>query len=211
MPALNPGSQNPIPQLETAGPTINNSVVWIVVVVVGGIIFIGAAVACALIYYTKRRRERHPYLIEHGIIKERKGSEGRLSRKDEERRQHMIRKSLASRSTDSAGSSRLSAMMEQIDRELLEIERQERQESTRLKDDWKQWEARVRHERSKSGDQHPATASASVPSAPSAPTEVPILAIPSPAKHRSHGRVSSLRPPTTPPVPARHPGRCSPS
>lgn len=201
MPAINPGAQNPIPQLDTPSPTTNNSVVWIVVVVVGGIIFLGAITACALIVYTKRRRERHPYLIEHGIIKGSKGSEGGLSRKEEARRQHMIRKSLASRSTDSAGS-RLSAMMEQIDRELLEIEQQE---STKLKDDWKQWEARVRHERSTSGEQHPATSAASVPSATS---EVPILAIPSPAKHRSQGRTTTTTGsrPSSPPSPPSYTG-----
>jgi len=40
------------------------------------------------------------------------------------------------------------------------MEEMERRESTRLKDDWKRWEARVRQERSMSGGQHPAVSEA---------------------------------------------------
>jgi hypothetical protein len=191
-------------QLEVGKDTVyvntNGTVVWIVVAVVGGAIVIGCTLAFVLIYYTKRRQARrdselHPFLARDGIVKKRTRSGTELSEEEEARRRHMIRKSLATRSSCSAGSGS-SATVEQVDRELEELERRE---STRLKDDWKQWEARVRHERSMSGDQHPAASAAS---------GVPILAIPTPAKHRSHGEAPSPSLPPNPPVPPRHPGRC---
>ncbi|KAK4035018.1 hypothetical protein C8A01DRAFT_38530 [Parachaetomium inaequale] len=194
-------------QLEAGKDTVyvnaSNTVAWIVVAVVGGAIVIGCTLAFVFIYYIRRRRvrrdsEQHPFLTRDGIVKRRTRSGTELSEEEEARRRHIIRKSLATRSSCSAGSG-LSATVDQVDRELEEIERQE---STRLKDDWKQWEARVRHERSVSGDQHPAASAAS---------GVPILAIPTPAKHRSPGETPSPSPPPSPPVPPRHPGRRSAS
>jgi hypothetical protein len=191
---------------DTASPSISNSVVWIVAAVVGGIIVLGLTFALGLMYYTRRRQYRrdqelHPYLSREEIIKRRKMSRVDLFHEEEERRRLMIRKSLAARSTSSTGSN-LSAMMDEVDQELGQMERQE---STRLKEDWKRWEARVRHERTMSGGLHPAASAAS---------QVPILAIPTPAKHRSsHGRTSSMSPtpsPTpSPPIPPRHPARRS--
>jgi hypothetical protein len=184
-------------------PSTSNSVVWIVAAVVGGIIVVGLTFALGLMYYTRRRQykrdqELHPYLSREEIIKRRKMSKVDLYHEEEERRRLMIRKSLAARSTSSTGSN-FSDVMDQADQELGEIERQE---STRLKEDWKRWEARERRERSMSGGQHPAA---------SAANQVPILAIPTPAKHRSHGRRSSMSPPRSPPIPPRHPGRRSQS
>jgi hypothetical protein len=156
------------------------------------------------LYYIKRcqyqrARQLEPYLTRDEFMRRRKLSAADLFREEEERRQYMIRKSLASRSTSSVGS-RLSAMADQIDRELLEMERRE---SRRLKEDWKAWEARERQARSTSGVQHPAVASP--------PNDVPILAIPSPAKHRSQGRMQLMNPSRGPPTPPpRHPGRQAP-
>ncbi|KAK4199952.1 hypothetical protein QBC40DRAFT_297027 [Triangularia verruculosa] len=92
------------------------------------------------------------------------------------------------------------ATIHQIDQQLSEMERKE---STRLKEDWKRWEAQVRHERSASGEQHPAIA---------ASHSVPILTVPSPPKRRSQNRVSfpELRPEPLRPPP-RNPARCQPS
>ncbi|KAK4125567.1 hypothetical protein N657DRAFT_642312 [Parathielavia appendiculata] len=185
---------------DTASPSMSTSVVWIVASVVGGIIGVGVSFTFLMMYYTRRRQYRryqelHPYLSRDEIIKRQKMNRVDLFLEEEERRRQMIRKSLAARSTDSSGSS-LSAMMDQANRELRELERQE---STRLKEDWKRWEAQVRHERSMSAGQHPAASAAS---------QVPILAIPSPAKHR---RMPSMSPNSSAPVPPRHPGRRSAS
>ncbi|GAB1319181.1 hypothetical protein MFIFM68171_09391 [Madurella fahalii] len=184
--------------------TTSSSVVWIVAAVVGGIIFIGATLGSIAMCYTKRRQHQRaqelgPYLTRGEFIRRRKMSAADLFQEEEERRRYMIRKSLASRSTNSIGSG-LSATADQIDRELTEMERRE---STRLKDDWKRWEARERRVRSMSGGQHPAT---------SADSGVPILSIPTPAKHRSPGRMPVLSlPPGVPVPPPRHPGRRSSS
>lgn len=114
---------------------------------------------------------------------------------EEERRRQIIRKSLATRSSysGSSGVSTTTEQVEQIDQELREMERQE---SVRLKDDWKRWEARVRHERSTSGEQHPAASKIN---------GVPILAIPTPAKHRAQGRLSSIQPLANSPPPPSPP------
>lgn len=174
--------------------------VWVVAAVIGAIIVIGSAAAFIIMHYAKKRqrqrdRELHPYLQENNIVKGRK-KHCHVFANDEERRKHMIRKSLAKQSTDSdSGGSGFSAMMDLVDRELAEMERQE---ATKLKDDYKKWEANERKKRSKSGGQHPASSAAS---------SVPILEMPSPTKHRSHGRTASMSPPPTPPSPARLPSR----
>ena len=186
----------------------SDSVVWIVVCVVAGVIFLGSALALGIMFYSKRRQQKRDqalrpyYLPRHQAGKRRGVSASDLFREEEERRREIIRKSLATRSSYAASSGAISEStlaFDQVDRELVEMERRE---STRLKDDWKRWEARVHHERSVSGEQHPAASAAS--------NQVPIIAIPSPAKHRAQGRMS-LTCPATPPVPPRHPGRCSSS
>lgn len=146
-------------------------------------------------------------------------SEAGLSQEEEERRTQLIRKSLAARSSISTNSwaSRSSystmATLEQVDREQTDREQGEqggqgeleRHESTRLKDDWKRWEAQIREERSRSCGQHPAVSAAPVNNA-----AVPILTVPTPSKHRSQDRTCSGSPmpaPSPPPLPAKHPGR----
>ena len=210
---------NTVSQAE--GHTTPEGVAWIVIAIVGGVIFLGAAVVLALIYRSRLRQRKkdlalRPFYIQHYAAGRRRTSAHDQFREEEERRRDMIRKSLATRSSYSAASSRASqaslATLDQVDRELSEMERQE---SIRLKDDWKRWEARVRHERSVSGEQHPLVGQA-IAASNAVPNAVPILAIPSPAKHRSQGRMSLSpppitppTPPTTPPVPSRHPGRRS--
>lgn len=178
-----------------------SSAAWIAASVVGGIILLGAAISFVLVRCSRRRQYRRalqlePYLTRDEFLRRRKMSAADLLREEEERRKTIIRKSLARRSSDSTGSSRGSAAIDEIERELARIERQE---SIRLKDDWKRWEARTRRERSMSAGQHPAA---------SAEDGVPILAMPSPAKHRSLGRMSAPNPLVPPP---RHPGRPSPA
>ncbi|KAK3294566.1 uncharacterized protein B0H64DRAFT_190268 [Chaetomium fimeti] len=184
--------RGPDPPRETskdnAAPSTTNTVVWIVAAVVGGLIVVGGVVAFVLIKYTKRRQlrrdqELHPYLTKSEIIKRRKMENTDPFLELESHRKRMINKSLATRSSYSAGSG-FSAMADQIDRELAEMERQE---TTKLKDDWKKWEAKVRQERS--GRRHPATTAAS---------EAPILSIPTPAKHKSPSQTPSTSPPSPP-------------
>ncbi|KAL2200756.1 hypothetical protein P885DRAFT_66381 [Corynascus similis CBS 632.67] len=193
----------------------SSRVAWIVTGVVAGVLVIGSALALFLVTYTRRQQiqrqqENDPFLTGYETFKRRKVSEAGLSQEDEERRAQLIRKSLAARSSRSSEiswasrSSASTAMLEEMDRDMEELERRV---SMRLKDDWKKWEARIRHERTVSGEQHPAV-SANINSA--APT-VPILAVPTPSKHRSQGRMFSQIPPTPPvsppPLPARHPAR----
>ncbi len=215
MPSITPylGARDTVPQpgdgkdnTSSAAAATSDSVVWIVVCVVAGVIFLGSAIALGLMFYSKHRQQKREqglrpyYLPRHQAGKRRGMSASDLFREEEERRRQIIRKSLATRSSYAASSGAISqSTLDQTDRELVEMERRE---SARLKDDWKRWEARVHHERSVSGEQHPAASAAS--------NQVPIIAIPSPAKHRSQGRMS-LTCPATPPVPPRHPGRSSSS
>ncbi|KAK4134055.1 hypothetical protein BT67DRAFT_380359 [Trichocladium antarcticum] len=191
----------------TEPPTTSSRPVWIVAAIVSGIIFVGAALAFVFTRYAKRRQylrvgELDPYLTRQELFKRRKMTAADRYREEEERRRHMIRKSLASRSslgsrasTHSARSGSSAETVNRIHQEVAEMERRE----PRLKDDWKEWEARERQERTVGGGRHPAVEEAG---------DVPILTIPTPAKHRSQGR-SIL--PSSPPAPARHPGRRSPS
>ncbi|KAH6856340.1 hypothetical protein B0I37DRAFT_73934 [Chaetomium sp. MPI-CAGE-AT-0009] len=173
---------------DNAAPISTNTVAWIVAAAVGGLIVVGGVAAFILVCYTKRRhmrrdQELHPYLTKEEIIKRRKMEDTDPFLALESHRKHMINKSLASRSSYSGGSG-FSAMADQIDRELAEMERQE---TTKLKDDWKKWEAKVRQEQS--GRQHPAINAAS---------EAPILTTPAPAKHQSPSRTPSASPPPPP-------------
>ena len=185
-----------------ASSTADSSVVWIVASVVGGVFFLGAIFSIVLIMYTHRRQQLlrqprpNPYLTRHEIARRRKLSESDFSIEEERRRSDMIRKSLANRSSVSTGSG-YSVRLDQVDQELGAMERQE---SVRLKDDWKRWEARVRQERAVSPGQHPAARPAT--------DDVPILAIPSPAKHRSQGRTTTTTGsrPSSPPSPPSYTG-----
>lgn len=182
-----------------APSTSTDTVAWIVAAVVGGLLVVGGTIAFVLIKYTKHRQirkdqELHPYLTREEIIKRRKMEDSDPFLELESHRKHMINKSLATRSSYSAGSG-FSAMANQIDRELAEMERQE---ATKLKDDWKKWEAKVRKERSESGRGHPAI---------SKPSEPPVLTIPMIAKHRP----LSWTPSVSPPPPAGHPDQRPPT
>lgn len=208
-----------------AGPHPTSATVpWIVTAVVVSIVLLGILLSFVVIWYTRRRqyqqaKKLNPYLTRDEFIRRRKMSVADIYREEEARRSYIIRKSLASRSSHSmrsnssgtnsvrsssfGGNSRRSSSIgtvQELDREMVEMDRRE---STRLKDDWKRWEARVRHERSVSAEQHPAAVAAM------SSNGVPILAIPSPSKHRSHGRMNIPASPPTPPP--RHPGRRSSS
>lgn len=203
------------------GDTSNNNVVWIVGAIIGGIIVLVTVVTTITLCHTRRRnfekaRQRNPYLTREEFMRRQKMSEEDLFREQEHWRGHIIKKSLATRSSNSLRGthSRTTStppavvdmahqptspvvvdMVDQIEREICELERKE---SKKLKEDWKQWEARVRRERSTSGQRHPIAPSDS-------PDDVPLIAMPNPAKRRSRDRFSwSSIAPTPPP---RHPAR----
>jgi hypothetical protein len=193
-------------------PGTSNTVLWVVAAVIGGIIVVGTLITCSLTFYAKRRqyrkdKELYPYLTHSQVNERRKKDKFDFFNDEEQRRKHIIRKSLATRSSNTGETGMaLTAIMDQIDRELAEIDRQE---APKLKDDWKEWEARVRNERSMSGERHPASIDSTVStlSAVSASSDVPILEVPTPAKHRSNGRVSFTGSSPSPPLSSHLPGR----
>ncbi|KAL1838945.1 hypothetical protein VTJ49DRAFT_2039 [Mycothermus thermophilus] len=211
-----PSSPAPTSPKENTSQTTSSTVVWIVCAVIGGIIVLGSVVVWILIIWAKRRqykrdKELHPYLTYDEIAKRRRKNKADPFGDIEQRRQEIIRKSLATRSSGSGfesmatpGSSRggggiVTTMADQIDRDISEIERQE-ETGSRLREDWKRWEATERRKRSASGGQHPATAphpamasrsranTVSPISSFKASSDVPVLQMPTPAKHRSHNR-----------------------
>lgn len=218
------GARDTVPQSQSSKDpethTISNTVLGIVLAVVGGIILIGTILSFVLIRYTRRRqyrrvKELEPYLTREEFFKRRKMTSTEIFREEEEQRRQMIRKSLASRSTMSMRSessaettrtataetmrttatTKEAATADQVD---LEIAEMGRRASAKYKEDWKRWQAIERRVRALSSGQHPVVSKAG---------GVPILAIPCPTKHRSHGRMSLTNPPPSPPIPARHPGR----
>ncbi|KAJ9162271.1 hypothetical protein NKR19_g1386 [Coniochaeta hoffmannii] len=129
-----PGADSP-----EAG-TRSSSRVWITVVVVVGGILLAAAFVAGVIWYCRRREyrkaKRHdPSLSPPEFLRRRKMTEVARQTEEETQRRIMIRKSLASRSTQ---------WSMQFDNESLDIEG--RRESG-LKEDWKEWEARMQRER----------------------------------------------------------------
>ncbi|KAK3390775.1 hypothetical protein B0H63DRAFT_122824 [Podospora didyma] len=180
--------------------TSGSSTTWIIATIACGVIVASALLMIVVFTYHKRReyrkiRSTHPYITPDEFIRRQKMSAADLFEEEERQRQIMIRKSLANRSrswntTDSQSwnqtESRSSATISRVERETFEIEEQE---PRNLREDWKAWEARLKHERSTSGEQHPL---------------VPELRIPQPSQP---SRSRSL---TCPPVPPRHPGRVRP-
>ncbi|KAK4169942.1 hypothetical protein QBC43DRAFT_306887 [Cladorrhinum sp. PSN259] len=201
-------------EASTSGNTSNNSTVWIISSIVGGVLVLVAILTTFLLCFNKRSqyqkaKELNPYLSRQEFVRRRKMSAEDLFQEEEQRRQLMIRKSVVSRSSQSLHRDSPPRQqqppprpprperwetLEQVEREAVELERQE---SLKLKDDWKRWEARVKHERSTSGEHHPLETSG-----------VPILTMPSPSRHRSESRVFFID--VSPSVlvpPPRHPDR----
>ncbi|KAK4188741.1 hypothetical protein QBC35DRAFT_185031 [Podospora australis] len=194
----------------------NHNVVPIVASIVGGIIVLVALVTALTLCQIRRRKfekakQRNPYLTKEEFMRRQKMSEADLFREQEHWRGHMIKKSLASRSSNSLRQTQSTqstpsipaapvappaADMDQLEREICELERKE---SKKLKTDWKEWEARARHERSTSAPYpHPIAASNN-------PEVLPLVTMPNKTKRRSRDRFSwSSIPPLVPP---RHPAR----
>lgn len=199
--APSPEAPNPIPAApyeHTMQPSTNtdNSAVWITAVIVVGIVVVGGLLMFTVLYLHKRHqfrkaRQTDPYITKGEFIKRRKMSAADMFEEDERQRKAMIRKSLATRSMNSLESSQFSRTSSRVDTESFEMDEEE---TVNLRDDWKEWEARVHRERALSGEHHPLAA--------------PELAIPQPTRSRSPSRSPLLvqLPPSPPP---RHPGRLS--
>ncbi|KAM7203372.1 hypothetical protein V8F20_003966 [Naviculisporaceae sp. PSN 640] len=174
--------------------TGDSPVMWITAVIVVGIVVVGGLIMFTVLYLHKRRQYRQaklrdPYITKGEFIKRRKMSAADIFDEDERQRKAMIRKSLATRSENSLDS-QFSRTSSRVDVESFEMEEEER---VNLRDDWKEWEARVQRERALSGEHHPLA---------------PELTIPQPTRSRSPSRSPLLgqQPPSPPP---RHPGRLS--
>ncbi len=134
----------------------DSSRVWVTAVaVVCTLTFAMLGIGLAFFYYRRRQHRkaqaRDPYLT----LKEfsRRSEISVVDRtNEEEMRRIMIRKSLASRS---------SKTLSQIDApgfgrvEVDEDDEEEEQRASTLREDWKEWEERMRMERTRSGEQHP--------------------------------------------------------
>jgi hypothetical protein len=156
---------------DSEGTSRPSSQTWITVVVVIGSILLAGAIVAALISYCRRRDHRgarkknqsstHKDFLRRGKMTAVTGED-----KAEIQRRIMIRKSLASRSNEWSG---------RFDNESLDTMNERRESS--LKEDWKEWEARMQRERPERSCRHPSTVALPEP--------------PLPTKARSRSRSSS--------------------
>ena len=129
--------------------------IWMLIGIVGGIVVLAIVVAFAMTYLLKRRRLRQaqhndPYLSHKDFTrrrKRRKMSKAERVQEEELERRAIIRKSLASK-TSSRTSQAISERLSMDDEA-------ETSPTNSLKDDWKEWEARLQRERSDSVQDHP--------------------------------------------------------
>lgn len=127
---------------------------WMLIGIIGGIVVLAIALAFAATFLLRRRRLRKaqhndPYLTRKEFTRRRKMSKVDRMEEEELERRAIIRKSLASKTssrTSQAISERLS-----ID----EDDEAEISPTNSLRDDWKEWEARMQRERSNSVQDHP--------------------------------------------------------
>lgn len=165
---------------EISGPDLpeandrSESPTWITAVVIAASILVAAAFITAVLVYFRRRgyREairRDPSLSSEEYVRRRMMSAAALQEEEERQRNIMIRKSLASRSFDWSS---------QSDRQSLDADESM---PTGLKEDWKEWEARMRRERSDSVRQHPAS------------SPIPDMPMPKQSRSRSPSRSPLLR------------------
>ncbi|KAK5653936.1 hypothetical protein OQA88_7861 [Cercophora sp. LCS_1] len=166
-----------------------NRMVWIIPVIVSSILVIIALVVCGFIYYNKRgefrkAKEQNPYLSRTDFAKKKSMSASEQKEEEERQRMSMIRKSLASRSWDGneSNSSRRVSQVSDVsqstraeDRGAGDVSDDDDDEPKQLKNDWKEWEARM--QQSASLDHHPAINSTpiTVPPRSQSPSRSPLL------------------------------------
>jgi hypothetical protein len=124
--------------------------IWVTVAVTAGIFLVVAAFVAGIVIYSRRQeyrkaRRQNPYLSHKEFLRRKNMSAAARQKEEELQRQIMIRKSLASKSSDWSTHS---------DNRSLII-----QETTEvgLKEDWKAWEARMERERSELAYRHPSS------------------------------------------------------
>ncbi|KAB5532704.1 hypothetical protein GE09DRAFT_374456 [Coniochaeta sp. 2T2.1] len=159
----------------TEAGTRSNSRIWVAAVVVVGSILLAAALATALLLYFRRREYRRarrddPALSHEEFLRRRKMTALEREREAELQRRIIIRKSLVSRSTEWS--------VQSDNRSLDDADGHDR---AGLKEDWKEWEARMQQKRPEKAYRHPAA------------TVLPDLPVPTRARPRSTSRGSLLR------------------
>ncbi|KAH6635053.1 hypothetical protein B0J18DRAFT_406639 [Chaetomium sp. MPI-SDFR-AT-0129] len=180
-------------------PNTGTTAMLVAASVIGGV----AVILCTLavyLYIVKRKQlkrdlealQRLTEIETAPLPRQRKRGNSGLSDEEESCRTHMIRKSLARRNSNSTGSG-FSAVVGMIDREVAEIERHE---SARLKDDWKEWEARAPKSSTASKTSTLAT-SDPITSQLAAPAPEPALSVLNLSKSATFHSTSS-KPTTTP-------------
>lgn len=196
---------------------------WVIPVIVVSVIFVTCLLVFVFIFFTRRSeyiraREKEPYLTRSEFAKRRKLSEAARLEEEEKQRIIMIRKSLASRSWDSAASNASSRRLSgtsgtsdtcgltqpepsqqrgRVPAHRAEVAEDDDDEPRPLREDWKAWEARMQSRLSLG--RHPAAEPAPEPFSPHEASRSRAL---SPSR-------SPLLAPRTPPVPPRNPNRNS--
>jgi len=147
---------------------------WIIAVIVVGLVLVVAVAVFFVARYLRRKqnrkaKEKNPIIITHkDFSRRRKMSELDRLEEEELQRSVMIRKSLASRISSKRASQTESASDLSVD--------EDDDQSGGLREDWKEWEARVQRDRSNSADRHPAE-DLPIPSQsrPRSPSRSPLL------------------------------------
>lgn len=169
MPVLAKYITSPLPDdTETTHPS--DSRIWVsVLVVVGSILLVAVFVATILLYFRRRAyreaKNANPSLSHQEFRRWRKMSAADRQKEEEIERRVMIRKSLATRSGE---------WSTHFDSRSLDIDENDEHG---LREDWKEWEARMTRERSDLAYGHPSA------------TTLPDLPIPT--KYRSRSAIRS--------------------
>jgi hypothetical protein len=124
---------------------------WMIAPIVGGLVFVVLAVVFVVFKCLRRRnfnraKQSDPFLTPREFHRRRKMSAADRLEEAEEQRNIMIRKSLASRS---------SLLKRNSQSEVSEVSMDDDEFPTSLRDDWKEWEARVYREQGVSTERHP--------------------------------------------------------
>ena len=127
-------------------------------IVIGSII-LALVLVFAVTYFLRRRRLRQaqtndPYLSRKEFTRRRKMSKVDRMHEEELERRAIIRKSLASKAS-SRSSQAISEQMGIVDDDDDDGNKTGVSPTNSLKDDWKEWEARLQRERSNSIQEHP--------------------------------------------------------
>lgn len=146
----------------------SKTTLWILIAVIGGCMVLAAVLVICVVLYNRRNsqfqheRSKEPNLSWREYQKRRKMSATERMEEEERQRSVMIRKSLASRSFGQSSRSSQTSHSRHVSQTSLadnESIASQEDEHAGLKEDWKEWEARMQRERSNSADEHPASAS----------------------------------------------------